>query len=104
MYEATLQSLDKSNRIMNFEKRKTQKACPRVCLDLKPCVTFLTLVQGGGVHEKSESVGLTELRRKRMEFGVIEISEICSEGYQKGGSRMRICVAEVHGVPPQVFD
>lgn len=86
MYEATLQTLDKSNRIMNFEKRKTHKVCPMVCLDFLPCITFLTLVQGGGAHEKSESVGLTELRRQRLKVGVTEISEICCEGYQRRGS------------------
>lgn len=92
MYKATLQTLDKSKRIMSFEKRKTHKVCPMVCLDFLPSITFLTLVQGGGAHEKSQSVGLTELRRQRLEFGVVEISEIRNESYQAGGSCMEICV------------
>lgn len=53
-------------------------------------------IRGGGSPWEEWKVGLTELRRQRLEFGVIDISEICSEGYQRGGSWMGIGVAEVY--------
>ena len=90
---------------MNFEKRKTGKLCPIVCLDFLPWITLLTLVQGSGAHEKNASVGLTDLRRLRLGFRVIKMPEIFNEGYQRRESCIGICVVRgLHGVFPQVFD